>query len=152
MGGSDVTVAMETLKELLPLFMAPAQVTSYERILRSRLANEKGQKDIWRFARSLVADCNIGMEPNEIPKNFTGNINFYYSVADETWPPTVDGLYEDFTKLWEAYTTGRFVTAEVAAVSHDELGGFKSPVFELVCQDLTDLVEKQEIITAPLPK
>ncbi|CAE8636629.1 unnamed protein product [Polarella glacialis] len=138
--GSDIdAVAHTLLEDVLPLFMAPAQLKTYTRIIEGRLLREEGRQEIRRFAQSLVADCRIGMDANELPRDFAGDISFYHSTADETWPSACEGLYQDFPHLWQSYTTGTFATHESAPVSHDELGSVTSPIFNVICKDLAQL-------------
>lgn len=138
---SNMEALVEALLEsVLPVFMAPAQLKSYSRIMQSRLAREQGRQEIRRFAASLVSDCKIGMQANTVDRDFAGDIDFYWSPADETWPTEVEFMYDDFSGLWEKYTSGTFNSIEVDSVSHDELGGFNSPVFDLICQDLSRVV------------
>mmetsp|Transcript_26413 Transcript_26413/g.47633 ORF Transcript_26413/g.47633 Transcript_26413/m.47633 type:complete len:362 (-) Transcript_26413:12-1097(-) len=139
---SDVAAVSRTLLEdVLPIFMAPAQLKTYGRIMESRLLREDGRQEIARFARSLVLDCRVGMDANEVPRDFHGDIHFYYSRCDETWPLSVDGMYEDFPFLWAAYTKGSFQSEETEAVSHDDLGGVNSPIFQAMCKDLTAICQ-----------
>lgn len=140
----DAEAVVQVLEaDVLPRFMGEAQVTSYGRLLRSRLVREEGRKDVLRFARSLAADCAIGMEANEVPRNLACDLAFFYSPADETWPQRVSGLYEDFPELWRSYCpSNTFTSEEVAPVSHNDLGGFGSPVFPKICADLSSLVSR----------
>merc|ERR1711972_632750 len=101
-------VADFLLKSILPIFMEEQQLKTYARILQGRLSRDEGRQDVLRFARSLVCDCNIGMQANDMERTYDGEIAFYHSRADETWPPSIDGLYENLPNLWESYTSGKF--------------------------------------------
>mmetsp|Transcript_44584 Transcript_44584/g.127892 ORF Transcript_44584/g.127892 Transcript_44584/m.127892 type:complete len:272 (-) Transcript_44584:2-817(-) len=135
-------VAEALLKDVLPLFMEETQLKTYGRILENRLQREDGRRDVERFARSLVNDCRIGMDSNEVPRNYAGDLHFFHSLVDQTWPPSVEGLYDDLPSLWQQYTTGTFTMEEVAPVSHHEFGGVNSPILKLMLKDIAHIAKE----------